>query len=230
MVSKRLISLLFVAFLLLFTVEPGFTMAPEDYLQEKIDEVLSILEDTDLMSSLKSDTVREQLVDLAREDFDFEEMTFRALGPYARQATDEQIDQLVDLFSKLLTDVYVNRLTGDLAEEAGGDYQIVDITLGDTQVTRDGRYARVHTRAEMVLEGDRQVVRLMFSLIAADPGWKIYDFEVEGIGLVQNYRRQFSNILARNSIDYLIDLLKQRVEDDDPTAAPDELVPLDKVE
>ncbi len=52
-------------------------------------------------------------------------------------------------------------------------------------------------------------------------GWKIYDLNVEGIWLIQNYRNQFAQEINRNGIDGLIDALNQRNEPVTPgTGAP----------
>jgi phospholipid transport system substrate-binding protein len=41
-------------------------------------------------------------------------------------------------------------------------------------------------------------------------GWKIYDLNVEGIWLIQNYRNQFNQQIAQNGIDGLITALKNQ--------------------
>ena len=40
-------------------------------------------------------------------------------------------------------------------------------------------------------------------------GWKVYDFSVEGIWLVQNYRNQFADQISRSGIDGLIKSLQR---------------------
>jgi phospholipid transport system substrate-binding protein len=41
-------------------------------------------------------------------------------------------------------------------------------------------------------------------------GWKIYDLNVEGIWLIQNYRNQFAQTITQRGMDGLIDALNQR--------------------
>ncbi|MNT88159.1 Toluene tolerance, Ttg2 [compost metagenome] len=41
-------------------------------------------------------------------------------------------------------------------------------------------------------------------------GWKIYDMNVEGIWLIENYRNQFAQQINQNGIDGLIQALNQR--------------------
>jgi len=41
-------------------------------------------------------------------------------------------------------------------------------------------------------------------------GWRIYDMNVEGIWLIQNYRNQFAQEINQSGIDGLIKALNQR--------------------
>jgi phospholipid transport system substrate-binding protein len=41
-------------------------------------------------------------------------------------------------------------------------------------------------------------------------GWKVYDINVLGVWLVENYRNQFTNQINQNGIDGLIAFLKER--------------------
>jgi phospholipid transport system substrate-binding protein len=42
--------------------------------------------------------------------------------------------------------------------------------------------------------------------------WKVYDVVVEGVSLVQNYRSQFNSILAKNTPDQLLEILRKKVK------------------
>jgi phospholipid transport system substrate-binding protein len=53
-------------------------------------------------------------------------------------------------------------------------------------------------------------VGIDYRLEKTPQGWKIYDLNVEGIWLIQNYRNQFSQQIAQNGIDGLIATLNQR--------------------
>ena len=41
--------------------------------------------------------------------------------------------------------------------------------------------------------------------------WKVYDIIVEGVSLVKNYRTQFNEILAKQSPDELLKIMRQKV-------------------
>ena len=43
--------------------------------------------------------------------------------------------------------------------------------------------------------------------------WRCYDIVVENVSLVMNYRSQFNEILAKNSPDELLNILRKKVKD-----------------
>jgi len=49
-------------------------------------------------------------------------------------------------------------------------------------------------------------------MILKDGKWKVYDVVVENVSLVQNYRTQFSDILAKNTPDQLLEILRKKVK------------------
>ncbi len=217
---KKVFLISLIALFVFTGVEEVQAMSPDEFIEEKIAEVLAILGDTDPVDAIQADTVQQRLIETLEADFDFEEMTLRTLGPYARQITDEQLDEMIDLFSELLKEVYVNRITGDLAD-VDGVYEIRAIDVDGFEERRDGTYARVFTTARLYWDDDDYNAKITYYLIKHDD-WKIYDFEVEGISLIRNYRRQFDNILARQSIADLLKLLREHIQKEE---LPDEIVP-----
>jgi len=43
--------------------------------------------------------------------------------------------------------------------------------------------------------------------------WKVYDVVIENVSLVQNYRTQFNDILAKKTPDKLLEILRKKVKD-----------------
>jgi phospholipid transport system substrate-binding protein len=49
--------------------------------------------------------------------------------------------------------------------------------------------------------------------------WKVYDVVVENVSLVQNYRTQFTEILSRNTPEQLLEILRNKVKNQDKPSA-----------
>ena len=128
---------------------------------------------------------------------DFRRMTARAVGRPWRSATPEQQQRLQQEFKQLLVRSYSGALT-----------QVRDHTVqlkpmrsqpGDTDVV-------VRTEVKEP-KGKGEPVQLDYRLEKSGDGWKIYDVNVLGVWLVDNYRTRFAQELAAGGIDGLIDYL-----------------------
>src|SRR4030042_900548 len=53
-------------------------------------------------------------------------------------------------------------------------------------------------------------VPIFYRLIKKDGAWRVYDVVVENVSLVQNYRTQFNDILAKNTPEQLLEILRKK--------------------
>ncbi len=61
-----------------------------------------------------------------------------------------------------------------------------------------------------ISQTNTQPIGVDYRLSRGPQGWRIYDLNVEGIWLIENYRNQFAQQINQNGIDGLIQALKQR--------------------
>jgi len=129
----------------------------------------------------------------------FQRMTSSAVGRYWRQATPEQQASLESEFKNLLMRTY-----------AGALAQVKDQTV-------------VIKPSRNLPEDEEQIVRTEVRGGGGDPvqldyrveksptvGWKIYDVNVLGVWLVENYRNSFAQEITKGGIDGLIAKLSER--------------------
>ena len=129
--------------------------------------------------------------------FDFERMTAAAAGPAWRDATPDQKKKLQEEFKTLLVRVY----SGALSQARGKTIE--------TKPLRDAPTDKeVVVRTEVRGSGDP--IQLDFRLEAADASWRIYDMNVGGVWLVQNYRSTFAQEIAAGGVDGLIAKLAEK--------------------
>jgi phospholipid transport system substrate-binding protein len=127
----------------------------------------------------------------------FQRMTSSAVGRYWRQATPEQQKRLQDEFKTLLVRTYSGALT-----------QVKDQTVQLKPMRPGPNDAEVVVRTEVRGKGDP--IQLDYRLEKSPDGWKIYDVNVLGIWLVENYRNSFAQEIGANGIDGLIAKLAER--------------------
>jgi phospholipid transport system substrate-binding protein len=127
----------------------------------------------------------------------FQRMTSSAVGRYWRQATPDQQKRLQEEFKVLLVRTY----SGALAQVRDQSVQLKPLRAGasDTEVV---------VKTEIRGKGDP--IQLDYRMEKAEAGWKIYDVNVLGIWLVENYRNTFAQEISAGGIDGLITKLAER--------------------
>ncbi len=128
----------------------------------------------------------------------FERMTASAVGRYWRQATPEQQKRLQGEFKLLLVRTYSGALS-QVGPEQTVELKPMRSAAGDSEVV---------VRTEIRGKGDP--IQLDYRLEKAGTGWKIYDVNVLGVWLVENYRNSFAQEIGSNGIDGLIAKLAER--------------------
>ena len=129
---------------------------------------------------------------------DFEKMTRLAVGRGWRQATPEQRTQLVKEFRTLLTYTYSGALT-----------QISDHKVQLRPFRNAPTDTDVIVRTQVVAsKGDP--IQLDYRLEKGDAGWKIYDMNILGVWLIENYRNTFATELNSGGVDALLKSLTER--------------------
>ena len=175
--------------------------------QAKAPEVLIKEVSTDVLDAVKADKTIQAgdirkvtaLVDQKVLPYvNFQRMTSAAVGRYWRQATPDQQKRLQEEFKLLLVRTYSGALSQVSAE------QKVELKPMRAQPTD----TEVVVRTEIRGKGDP--IQLDYRLEKAADSWKIYDVNVLGVWLVENYRNSFAQEIGANGIDGLIGKLAER--------------------
>jgi phospholipid transport system substrate-binding protein len=128
----------------------------------------------------------------------FERMTASAVGRYWRQATPDQQKRLQAEFKLLLVRTYAGALA-QVSQDQEVELKPMRSSPGDTEVV---------VRTEIRGKGDP--IQLDYRLEKAGDSWKIYDVNVLGVWLVENYRNTFAQEIGANGIEGLIGKLAER--------------------
>ena len=161
---------------------------------------------TDVLDAVKADKSIKQgdvqkvivLVDAkVMPHVNFQRMTAAAVGRYWRQATPEQQKRLQEEFKTLLVRTYAGALT-----------QVKDQTVQLKPMRAAAEDTEVVVRTEV--KGKGEPIPLDYRLETVDAAWKIYDVNVLGVWLVEQYRNQFAQDINSGGIDGLITKLAER--------------------
>ncbi len=127
----------------------------------------------------------------------FQRMTAAVVGRYWRQATPEQQKRLQEEFKTLLVRTYAGALT-----------QVRDQTVQLKPSRNAPTDTEVVVRTEV--RGKGEPIQLDYRLEKNADSWKIYDVNVLGVWLVEQYRSSFAQEISAGGIDGLIAKLAER--------------------
>jgi phospholipid transport system substrate-binding protein len=172
---------------------------PTEKIKETTNKILSIVSNPALKAAGKEAERRKSIRKAVDERFDWEEMARRSLGTQWGARTPEEKKNFVYLFGEILERTYLDRVEGYAGEKVyyvgerlDEDYAEVDVKIVTTQNTE---------------------VPVKYRLRKKSNDWRVYDISIAGVSLVNNYRVQFSSILAKSSYQDLVKQLEKKVNE-----------------
>lgn len=175
------------------TAEPGG--AATEAVRTTINEVIRILKDAELKKTGRAEERRRLLEKVIGDRFNYEEMSRRALGAQWNKLSDKERQEFVDLFKRLLSSSYADKIEGYSGEQ---------VHYLNERLEAD--YAEVRTK----VASDKTEIPLDYRLLNKSGDWRVYDVVVDGVSLVNNYRSQFTKIIRESSYADLLEKLREK--------------------
>jgi len=164
-------------------------------LKNTIDKVISTVNDEALKNDLP--TRRAILRKTINDRFNYRQMVIRSLGKNWDVRSSEEKQVFIALFKSLLENSYANKLESFSNEKINYLDEVVK-----------GEYALVKT--EVVRKATTMGVD--YKLIRENGVWQVYDFVIEGVSMVRNYRAQFTKIIHNHSYEVLVQKLSEKID------------------
>ena len=165
-------------------------------LKSTIDKVIAIVKDENLRNDKQGR--RAALRKTIDERFDYRQMVMRSLAKNWDLRSDQERQEFIELFKSLLENSYANKL------EAYSDEKI-----NYTNEMIKGKYALVKT--EVVRPSS--TIAVDYKLIQENGDWRVYDFVIEGVSMIRNYRSQFTKIIRKDSYEVLVQKLTDKINE-----------------
>jgi phospholipid transport system substrate-binding protein len=185
--------------MLFFFALPVYAGAPLDTVQTNVNKVLDVLRDPKLKADSAKEIKKEKLRTIYSQMFNQVELAKRTLARNWGKLNPSQQEEFTRLFRQVLEKAYIDKIL------AYTDEKIVfsrEVALSSDQ-------AEVQTK---IVTSSREIP-IFYRVILKDGVWKVYDVVVENVSLVQNYRSQFNSILANNTPDQLLEILRKKVQE-----------------
>ncbi len=167
---------------------------PEEFLRNKWDAVVSILQNKDIDQKVKE----KQISKIVSPIFDFPLMAKLALGRrHWPKFTPPQREKFTRLFSERLKRSYWKKIAL---------YKDEKVLFKPTVKKKKTTYIPTE-----LIHKDKKVA-ILYKLRKVEKRWKIYDVEIQGVSILLTYRSQFDEILRRGTVKDLLSRLEKPPE------------------
>jgi phospholipid transport system substrate-binding protein len=183
-----------ILFSILFSTTASASQATNT-IKTTIDQVIELLKSGKFKDD--SEAKKAELRKIINPRFSYKQMSMRSLAKHWNGKSDDEKKEFVSLFSKLLENSYASKLES---------YSNEKINYGE-EIIR-GKYAMVKTE---IVRSDG-VINVDYKLIQEQGDWRVYDFVIEGVSMIKNYRSQFNRIIKKDSYDALKQKLRDKIK------------------
>ncbi len=177
----------------------GLTLAaasPVTQLQNVADRMTASLEKN--KSRLSDINVIRRIVNqILLPNIDLNRMAASVTGRYWLSATSAQREQFKKEFSYLVTTTYAAALAS-YDDDRVRFYPIDNFQQHQTMVVRS-----------VIVRKNGRRISVHYQVVRQGSNWKVYDFSIENVSMVQSYRAQFARELASGGMNGMIERLKR---------------------
>jgi len=195
--KRQIIAMILMVAVLMVMPFQAYAASAKETVETSVNKVLKTLGDPAFKAKPKDVKVTE-IGNIIGEVFDFTELSKRTLGREWKKMKPEQQKEFTELFKELLQGVYADRL----------------LSYTDQKIVFDKELELKKGRAEVqsnIVLSDGTKVPIFYRLTNQSGQWKTYDLIIEGVSLVKNYRSQFREIIAKDSPEKLLQILRDKV-------------------
>jgi phospholipid transport system substrate-binding protein len=191
-----------VAVVVVAAATPGRAAEPatgaEAVVRKTVDEAFAVLKDKSLAGKDRRAQRIAALRKIADRTFDWSEIARSSIGSEWRTMSTQQRSRFVEVFKDILAAQYMDD---------------IDRFQGTETVTVDGSAAEGEDTVvkTTLTTSSRERVPIDYRMRSERGDWKVVDLSIEGVSLVNHFRKTFSSGLANMSVDQLIDRLKRQL-------------------
>jgi len=190
--AKVIISLLALA---VYAYLPSAYGSPKAEMSKTIDDIIAIASahPGDAGKNIR----RQKLRELINPKFNFAEMSKRSLGANWNDLSSSEQAEFTEVFSELLARTYLSK--------------IETVKPGMVKVESEQvENPRAIVKTVVISKGD--TFPIDYKLMNSNSSWQVYDVVIENIGLVANYRNEFSGIIRKDKFSGLMERLRKKIE------------------
>jgi phospholipid transport system substrate-binding protein len=156
------------------------------------------LRDPKLKAESAKGTKKEKLRFIYNGMFDQVELSRQTLAQNWNNLNPAQREEFVRLFRQVLEKAYIDKILAYVNEKV----------VFDREIQLSGTKAEIQT----TIITPSKKIPVFYRVILKGSEWKVYDVVIENVSLISNYRTQFNDILAKNTPDQMLEILREKVK------------------
>ena len=164
--------------------------APDVLLKSRMDKVMTVLRQKNMDPNVMAARVEKIVMPL----FDFDIMARLAIREHLSHMSPAQKTLYQTLFVRYLKDSYRSKLML---------YSDESVKYKDPVITNP---KLIQIPTEFVSK--EKIVEVIYYFTKTKDLWKIFNVKIQGIGLIESYKSQFSEVIQKDGIDALLEQLK----------------------
>ncbi len=172
--------------------QPTAQTAPEELIRQVSQGVLDEIKSDRSLQAGDIERLNKLVDQRVMPYVNFQRMTALSVGRNWRAATPEQQQVLMTEFRRLLLLTYADAVR-----------QVTDTKIEIRPMRGKPTDDDVVVRTQVLRPG-KEAIQLDYRLEKTPAGWRIYDFNVLGLWLIESYRNQFTQVVTAGGIDGLI--------------------------
>jgi len=169
---------------------PARAETPTAYVRGILDKVMAIQTDPALAGEAHKQERARLIRQVIKQSFDFPLMAQDSLGPAYGRLSAAQRQEFTDTFSYLFQDSYTRLVLNFLKQE--------------TIHYQRERLADSRAQVGTSLARTNETIPVDYLLHRQGRGWILYDVIVDGVSILEHYRREFTRVIRTHSFDYLM--------------------------
>jgi phospholipid transport system substrate-binding protein len=190
MKGKVILTLLAVVLSMAFQQSLCRAEPPVDTVRQMLDEAISIQIDPALQGQEFRDARRSAIKKVILKNFYFDDMARQALGSHWDGLNSAKRAEFKSIFQDLFLDSY-SRLVLDFLKKEKVQYLGEDVQK---------EQASVKTTIYRINEA----IPVDYSMALVNQKWLVRDVRIDGVSIVENYRKSFSRLIKQESFDALL--------------------------
>ncbi len=175
-------------------VSAAMAETPTAFVKGLLDQVIALQNNPSLDKAARARAIRQ----IIQRSFDFNLMAQNSLGSAYGRLSAGQRQEFASTFTYLFQDSYTRMVLEFLKKE----------TIKYDQERKEGRGARVNTQ----MVRTNETIPVDYLMRPQGQGWLLYDVVVDGVSILDNYERQFAQVMRTNSFEFLLNRMKTQVK------------------